>query len=72
VAMARSLRLNVIAEGVETVEQLNYLKSLHCDEAQGYHFSKPLPADKFEAYLLQQDTIPAQKTALIAKSSGKS
>jgi diguanylate cyclase (GGDEF)-like protein/PAS domain S-box-containing protein len=47
VAMAHSLGLSVIAEGVETVEQLNFLRSHHCEEVQGYYFSRPLSSDKF-------------------------
>jgi EAL domain-containing protein (putative c-di-GMP-specific phosphodiesterase class I) len=51
VAMAHSLGLQVMAEGVETRQQLAFLKSLACDHAQGYYFSAPLPAEKFEALL---------------------
>jgi diguanylate cyclase (GGDEF)-like protein/PAS domain S-box-containing protein len=51
VALARSLRLNVVAEGVETKSQLDYLTSLSCDEVQGFYFSKPLPAAEFEAFM---------------------
>jgi EAL domain-containing protein (putative c-di-GMP-specific phosphodiesterase class I) len=46
VQLAHSMNLGVIAEGVETADQLAYLTSLHCDEYQGYLFSKPLPGDE--------------------------
>jgi EAL domain-containing protein (putative c-di-GMP-specific phosphodiesterase class I) len=42
--MAKNLRLDVIAEGVETIEQVALLKKLNCKYAQGYYFSKPLAA----------------------------
>jgi len=44
--MAKNLRLDVIAEGVETIEQVVLLKKLHCKYAQGYYFSKPLAAEE--------------------------
>jgi EAL domain-containing protein (putative c-di-GMP-specific phosphodiesterase class I) len=47
VAMAHSLRLKAIAEGVETEEQLGFLREQGCDEMQGYFFSRPLPEDEF-------------------------
>lgn len=47
VAMARSLKLKVIAEGVETKEQLDFLATLQCDEYQGYYFGRPVPAESF-------------------------
>ena len=46
IAMARSLSLKVIAEGVENEAQMSFLRLHHCDEIQGYYFSKPLAADK--------------------------
>jgi diguanylate cyclase len=48
VSLAHSLRLKVVAEGVETPAQLEFLKTAGCDEYQGYHFSRPLPAAAFE------------------------
>lgn len=52
--MARSLGLTTIAEGVETVEQLEFLREQSCDEIQGYHISKPLRPADFEALLSKQ------------------
>jgi EAL domain-containing protein (putative c-di-GMP-specific phosphodiesterase class I) len=52
-AMARGLRLGVVAEGVETPDQLRALRVLGCPFAQGFHFARPLPADDFEALLRQ-------------------
>ena len=47
IAMAHGLKLKVVAEGVETSEQLTYLQTLNCDIAQGYYYSKPVCADDF-------------------------
>ncbi|VAX11706.1 diguanylate cyclase/phosphodiesterase (GGDEF & EAL domains) with PAS/PAC sensor(s) [hydrothermal vent metagenome] len=49
--LAHNLGYQVIAEGVETTEALNLLKKLSCDCAQGYFFTPPLPAEKFEFWL---------------------
>ncbi len=51
VGLARSLRLSTIAEGIEHEEALVLLREIGCDEFQGYYFSRPLPADSFEALL---------------------
>ncbi|MDD5285963.1 MAG: EAL domain-containing protein [Desulfuromonadaceae bacterium] len=52
IGMAKSLKLRVIAEGVETRDHLNFLNSNGCFEMQGYYFSQPVPADEFELLLM--------------------
>jgi diguanylate cyclase (GGDEF)-like protein/PAS domain S-box-containing protein len=52
IAMTHSLKLNVVAEGVEREEQYRVLRDLECDEYQGFYFSKPLPPEEFEAGFL--------------------
>lgn len=54
IAMAHSLNLNVVAEGVETEGQLAFLEKLQCDQMQGYLLSRPLPADLLEGFLKQR------------------
>ncbi|MEO6629090.1 MAG: EAL domain-containing protein, partial [Aquihabitans sp.] len=51
VAIADALEIEVLGEGVETVAQLDHLRRIHCDLAQGYLFSKPLPLDEVESFL---------------------
>ena len=51
IAMARSLKLRVVAEGVETLEELAFLRAHQCDEAQGYYFSRPVPPQQFAKLL---------------------
>ncbi|SFU79466.1 putative bifunctional diguanylate cyclase/phosphodiesterase [Pseudoduganella namucuonensis] len=59
ISIAQQLKHKVIAEGVETVEQLAFLKTSGCDEVQGYLFSKPLPAVEFEK-ALRENWTPVQ------------
>jgi EAL domain-containing protein (putative c-di-GMP-specific phosphodiesterase class I) len=47
ISIGRSLKLRVIAEGVESAEVLAFLRTQKCTEAQGYYFSRPVPADQF-------------------------
>ncbi|AVR96283.1 bifunctional diguanylate cyclase/phosphodiesterase [Pseudoduganella armeniaca] len=49
IALAHNLQLKVIAEGVETAEQLAFLRAHECDQVQGYYFSRPVPAEEFAA-----------------------
>ncbi len=51
IAMAKSLRLRVVAEGVETREELEFLRAHQCDEAQGFYFSRPMLPEQFEKLL---------------------
>ncbi|HFU74558.1 MAG TPA: EAL domain-containing protein, partial [Helicobacteraceae bacterium] len=54
IALAKSLKLNIIAEGVETEAQKAFLIESGCSHFQGFLYSKPLPADAFKAYLLEK------------------
>jgi diguanylate cyclase (GGDEF)-like protein/PAS domain S-box-containing protein len=57
ISMARSLKLRVVAEGVETSEQLAFLQTHECDEAQGYLFSRPVPPQIFAKLLRRNVTV---------------
>jgi diguanylate cyclase (GGDEF)-like protein/PAS domain S-box-containing protein len=59
VGLAQGLALRVVAEGVETAEQLEFLRSIHCPEVQGYIFSYPLPLAQFEE-ILERGVEPAE------------
>ena len=78
IAMARSLQLKVVAEGVETKEQYDFLRTLGCDQIQGYYFSKPIPASEVVKLLYKTMTrdggtvIPVgeEKPATLAVTRG--
>src|SRR5471030_2851758 len=71
--MAHSMKLEVIAEGVEKDAQLAYLRRHGCDEMQGFYFSRPVPQEEFEQMLhdgkclitSQEDNVLEQQTLLI-------
>ena len=58
IALAHSLRLEVVAEGVETESQLRFLREKHCDLLQGYYLSPAVPAAQFERLIRQRDPAP--------------
>ncbi len=62
ISMAHSLKLSVIAEGVENEAQLSFLRRHDCDQIQGYHFSRPLPADQVSALLRQHAQLARADT----------
>jgi EAL domain-containing protein (putative c-di-GMP-specific phosphodiesterase class I) len=51
ISLGHSLKLKVIAEGVETEQQLEFLRDRGCEEFQGFHFSRPVPVEQFTALL---------------------
>ena len=59
--MAHQLKLKVIAEGVETQAELDFLVKHKCDDAQGYIFSRPLPTKEFEKLLFSRKCFPLPK-----------
>jgi diguanylate cyclase (GGDEF)-like protein/PAS domain S-box-containing protein len=64
ISMAHDMQLKVIAEGVETEDQKNILQQRHCDEMQGYFFSRPVPAAEFEKLLRGGRTLPVDDSVM--------
>jgi diguanylate cyclase (GGDEF)-like protein/PAS domain S-box-containing protein len=77
ISLAHSLKLKVIAEGVDAEEQAKVLKRLGCDQMQGYLFSKPVPGDQLEKLLARASQPPSRKAGIrrhgkrSARSSGR-
>ena len=57
VTMGKQLRQEIVAEGVETVEQMGFLRDLGCDQLQGYLFSPPVPAAEFERMVREDQRL---------------
>lgn len=57
VGMAHSLNMTVIAEGVETQRQADYLNSVGCEIMQGYYYAKPMPINEFEKMIINKNRI---------------
>ena len=70
IAMAHRMRLGVVAEGVETREQVNRLMAVGCDYVQGYYFAKPMPIPEFEALWLAQSHTVQTPPALEEEEEG--
>ena len=67
ISMGRSLKLRVVAEGVETQQELAFLQAHQCDEAQGYYFGRPMPADQFAGLLetgISEFVLPLRSQAV--------
>ena len=65
IQLAHGLGMKVVAEGVETIEELKFLKQQECDEIQGYIFSKPVPVSEFYKLLTKRNLIPNPVSQLI-------
>jgi diguanylate cyclase len=71
ISLAHSLKLKVVAEGVESTDQLDFLKTLGCDQYQGYHFSRALPSSQFEELIRsapQPQRAPSESDAGLTQS----
>jgi diguanylate cyclase (GGDEF)-like protein len=71
ISLAHSLRLKVVAEGVETIEQLGFLKNIGCDQYQGFHFSPAVPAAEFGEMVRHQSLAPAFSEEIANRTHSK-
>jgi EAL domain-containing protein (putative c-di-GMP-specific phosphodiesterase class I) len=71
IAMGKSLGMRLIAEGVETLEQLDFLRSRNCDEMQGYLLSKPQPAEVIVDILRKEQGAVGLGRELCGKLAGR-
>ena len=69
ISLGHKLRLKVIAEGVETQEQADFLRHHHCDEIQGYCVSRPVPPDAFETFLRDWVERGRQSAAALVRAA---
>jgi diguanylate cyclase (GGDEF)-like protein/PAS domain S-box-containing protein len=69
ISMARSLNMRVVGEGVETQAELDFLQAQQCDEAQGYYFSTPVPAQEFVGMLARGIRRPVAPTPMGSRSA---
>lgn len=65
IAMSHQLKIQSLAEGVETEEQLKFLNQHGCDKIQGYIYSKPVPPDEFEIILKENKTLYFQRKTVV-------
>jgi len=68
VSMAHALGMSVVAEGVETVQQLEILQELGCNEAQGYYIARPMPPQEMVACMRRRWLFPGAKLSLAVQS----
>jgi len=71
ISLAHSLRLKVVAEGVESIEQLGFLKTIGCDQYQGFHFSPPVPASELSELVREQRNAPAFSEDIALRTHSK-
>jgi diguanylate cyclase (GGDEF)-like protein len=71
ISLAHSLRLKVVAEGVETIEQLGFLKTVGCDQYQGFHFSPAVPAPQFAALVRSQSATEEFSEEIATRTHSK-